>query len=481
LLRPAGRVSLVLLFSVLVSCALNPVTGQQEIALISEQQEIEIGRNADPDILERYGYYPDSVLQGYVRRIGESLARVSDRPGIFYHFKVLDSPVENAFALPGGYIYVTRGILASLNSEAELAGVLGHEIGHVSARHAVQQLTAVFGLQLTSMILSRTVQGGESFSRITRFLLSGIMKGYGRTKEFQADRLGQNYMFRAGYDPYAAVEFLAALQRTEKNPLDPVTHWLVSTHPYTAERIQRAETHARELDPDHRTQLENRDRYYRKIDGLVYGAGVRDGVFRRGRYQNRYFRFSCRIPQGWKLKLGRDGWTAESPDRLLGLNLRFVQLGNILDAESFAVMMEKKAGLRPGVLYDRRERSGFRAVLIRYSIRGKTGPVRLYGVYLVRGKIGAALLGTAQSGFSSRLEQDVRFVFDSIRTLSVSEARQVPVLRIRIHKVRAGDSLRSLAERYLGDPSKGKKLAEMNEMLPGQVLVPGTEIKVIAY
>jgi predicted Zn-dependent protease len=344
-------VSLLVLLTILFSCALNPVTGRQELVLVGEQQEIGIGKKTDPEVLGRYGYYPDAVLQDYVRSIGELLARVSHRPSLAYHFKVVDSPSINAFALPGGYVYVTRGILAHLNSEAELSSVLGHEIGHVTERHAVQQMTASLGLQVVLLALSESLKGGEQFSQMTELLFKGILNGYGRKKEFSSDRLGQGYMVQAGYDPYAEVGVLTTLQRNSGNPLDPITHWLVSSHPYTSERIQRATAYAGELDPQKKVRLLNRDRYLRRIDGLIFGAGEREGVLEGQRYQNRYFRVSCNVPKGWKVRTGRDQWEAEAEDRNLRLQLRFEEFRNSLDPDGFAAGMEKRVGLKHPVIW----------------------------------------------------------------------------------------------------------------------------------
>lgn len=466
-------------FFLLLSCAVNPVTGRQEFSLISEEQEIRIGRNNDPEILRKFGYYPDPALQTYVRSIGETLARLSHRPNLPYHFKVVDSPQVNAFALPGGYIYITRGILAVLNDEAELAGVLGHEVGHVAERHSVQELSAAMGLQLTSLVLSTAVRGGSGVQQLSDLILTGVMQGYGRKKEFRADTLGQDYMTRAGYDPYAAVEFLSTLKRTEKAPGDPLTHWLTASHPYAAERIQEAERHAAELSPRPGIGRRNRDRFLARIDGMVYGGGERAGFFRAGLYQNRFFRVRCNVPSGWEVKTVRDRWQAESEQGGPRLNFRLVELEKTMDVDAFAVSVEKQAGLRPGRLLDRKRQNGFDRLTVRYEVRGKSGPLRVLGGYLVRDRIGVVLQGVAARNDAARMEEAGWVVMRSLRALSVAEARQVPLLRVRLHKVRPGDSFPKLAREFAEGPGKAKEMAAINNMDLNAPLRPGMTLKVI--
>ncbi len=480
LLKRIFTIAWLLVFTTIgVSCALNPVTGRQEFVLVSEQQEIEIGKNTDPDILEQYGYYPDTALQDYVRSIGESLARVSHRPSLAYRFKVVDSPSINAFALPGGYVYVTRGILAHLNSEAELASVLGHEIGHVTERHAVQQLTASMGLQVLSLALSESFKGAEQFSQVTNILFSGVMSGYGRSKEFSSDRLGQGYMVKAGYDPYAAVGVLATLQRNERNPLDPITHWVVSSHPYTSERIQRAVAYAGELDPQKKVRLLNRDHYLHRIDGLIFGAGERGGMLEGERYQNRYFRISCNVPKEWKVRTERDQWEAVSKDQNLRLQLHFEEFQNSMDPDGFATRMEKRVGLNRGSLIGRERKNGMEILKVQYRAATPSQSLMVFGGYLVSGRIGIALYGMAPESLGQRIAGDWNSVLDSIQRLTEAEAKKIPMSRIKAYTVRGGDTFRKLAERFLDDPEKGKKIAEINGMEIGGRLTPGTLIKVI--
>jgi predicted Zn-dependent protease len=205
-------VSLLFLLA-LTGCATNPATGQKEFSLVSEGQEVSMGQEGDKAVQAEYGVYDDPALNAYVDGIGKKLAAVSERPNLEWHFRVVDSPVVNAFALPGGYIYVTRGILAVCNSEAQIAGVLGHEIGHVTARHSARQITrsqlAQVGLGLGSIF----VEGFSPYGQAASVGLQLLFLKYSRGDETQADELGVRYASRAGYDPREIPATYSALKR----------------------------------------------------------------------------------------------------------------------------------------------------------------------------------------------------------------------------------------------------------------------------
>jgi predicted Zn-dependent protease len=198
----------------LAACATNPVTGNNDFVLMSEEQEISLGRQANARILKETPVYENPELEKLVQQVGEELASHSHRPELFYRFTVLDSTAINAFALPGGYIYITRGLLAYLNSEAELAAVLGHEIGHVTARHSVRQQStaAVTGILGAVVAASTGVQGVDT---LTDMAGTAIVRGYGRDHELEADRLGAEYLAKSGYDPNAMLEVVGILKNQE--------------------------------------------------------------------------------------------------------------------------------------------------------------------------------------------------------------------------------------------------------------------------
>src|SRR5262245_2457557 len=230
--------SIVCVFGGLFGCARNPVTGKRQIVLVSESQEIAMGRESDPQVRQEYGVADNQAVQQYLQTLGKKLAAVSHRPNLEWHFTVVDSPVVNAFAIPGGYIYITRGILAYLGNEAELAGVMGHEIGHVTARHSVRQITrqelAQIGLGVGSVLSPALGQLGN----LAESGLAIVFLRFSRDDEREADRLGVEYAARGGFDPRQVSNFFDVLARlSAANDRETIPGWL-STHPDPPERVE---------------------------------------------------------------------------------------------------------------------------------------------------------------------------------------------------------------------------------------------------
>lgn len=244
--------------------------------IISEAEENEIGRKADQEILQRFGRYRDQQLQAYVESVGQRLLDGIGPTSFRYSFKIVDIPEVNAMALPGGYIYITRGMLAMLNSEAQLAGVLGHEIGHATARHAAKQLTKAYGAQILALGLTALSPGGREntgeWARVSAALFEHVLLGYGREAEMEADELGLRTAYRAGYDPGEMVAFLKAMKLKER--LEALGyHGFQGTHPETIDRVVKAETMASILTGQGGSRLEVKANEYKAhLDGLVYGA-----------------------------------------------------------------------------------------------------------------------------------------------------------------------------------------------------------------
>jgi len=195
------------------SCAVNPVTGRQELMLLSEPDEIQFGRQTDGQVVQEYGLYEDAKLTAYLNDICQRLGKISHRPNLTYHFKVLDVSVVNAFAVPGGYVYFTRGILASLNNEAELAAVMGHEIGHITARHSARQYSQAQLAQLglgVGMVFAEKI---PALSELAQLGVGMLFLRFSRDNERQADDLGVEYSSKVGYDATQMASFFETLER----------------------------------------------------------------------------------------------------------------------------------------------------------------------------------------------------------------------------------------------------------------------------
>jgi predicted Zn-dependent protease len=304
-------------------CAVNPVTGQRQLALISEAQEIQMGRQVAEDAVRQMGLVNEPALQAYVERLGLAMARTSERPNLPWSFQVVDDPTPNAFAAPGGYIFVTRGLLSLMRSEAELMSVLGHEIGHVTARHSVTMLSraqlAQIGLGVGAILSPTIARLGD----VAGAGLSLLFLSYGRDAERQADDLGFRYMLEHGYDAREMVKVFASLQRAgEASERSAVPAWL-STHPYPEERIARIRQHLAELGQSlDQTRVGTVD-FMTRIEGLVYGENPRNGFFRENQFLHPDLRFRVDFPQGWRTQNMSQAVLAGSPqqDALIQLTL----------------------------------------------------------------------------------------------------------------------------------------------------------------
>ncbi len=310
MLRPAVLIVL-LLATGIHGCTTNPVSGKKQPSLMSEEREIATGRKFDPKIRKQYGVYDDSELQAYVTRIGKKLAAQSHRPNLVYRFTVLDSPQVNAFALPGGYIYITRGLMVYLNSEAELAAVLGHEIGHVTDKHAVRQYTASTAASIGYTIAALFNRGlaNQNAANLFNILGSALISGYGREHELEADRLGAEYLARAGHDPQAILGVLGVLKNQEEFEKERaeiegrearVYHGVFASHPSADKRLQEVVAESKQSTAA--TPRVGRDEFLAQLDGVVFGDSTHQGI----RYNQKFFHkklgFALEFPPGWRIE-----------------------------------------------------------------------------------------------------------------------------------------------------------------------------------
>jgi len=293
---------LLLAFSfLLATCARNPVTGKRQVVLMSEAQEIAMGKEADPQIVAQYGLYADKSLQAFITEKGKQMAAASHRPNLNYEFKIVDSDVLNAFAVPGGYVYFTRGIMAHFNNEAEFAGVLGHEIGHITARHSVaQQRNALLG-QL-GMIAGMVVS--PQFGRFAETASQGLgllFLKFGRDAERESDRLGVEYSSKIGYDAKEMAGFFNTLERKGAESGAAEIPTFLSTHPNPGDR----NTTVAKLATEWKQKLNltsaqvNRNTYLKRIEGLLYGEDPKQGYVENSMFYHPVLKLQFPIPQNW--------------------------------------------------------------------------------------------------------------------------------------------------------------------------------------
>ncbi len=474
--------------------ATSPATGRTFQTPISEQQEAQLGREEHPKILQEFGgeYKEKPDLTAYVSSVGQLIAATSERKDVKYTFTVLNTPDVNAFAVPGGYIYTTRGLLALANSEAELASVLGHEAGHINARHtaeragqAQQTQFGVLGATLLGAILGGQA-GGEVLGGLASQYGQVRLAGYSQEQEFEADSLGVRYMKRATYDPQASATFLSSLRAQtqleaqlagqDPNVVDESN--MLASHPRTVDRVQRAIQEAGGPVPNAMTE---RDIYLQKIDGIVFGDDPSQGVIAGQKFVHPPLRFSFEVPSGYKLVNLPDVVAIKGPKGTLGnLTLASPQpqgsltaalqnydpKGNIVFNNIESITVNGMEGATAATRVNTKSgAANYRAVLIRHP----NGKVFEF-VFLSLADLGA------------RYDNDFRSTAFSFRQINASEAAQYnKPQRIRIVTVKAGDTIQSLSSRMVVSEGKEGWFRVLNGLKEGQQLQPGQKVKIVTY
>jgi len=335
--------SLLLASLLLTACGttmVNPVTGQTERTVMDESAEVAEGAKAHQSVLQDYGVYNNKAVQAYVNDLGQRLAAQSHRKQLAWHFTVLDSPEINAFALPGGYVYVTRGIMAYMESEADLAGVMGHEIGHVTARHGAQRATSeqnaglgVFAASILGAVAEAygVVGAGQLASQASQAVAAGYIASYSRDQELQADGLGAEYLSRATYDPRNMIDvitvlknqerFAADLAQAEGRPAPKQADWLAS-HPSNDQRLQTITQLASQYKGNYRE--EGRDRYLKVLAGVAFGDSAEQGLTRGRNFYHPALGLALTAPSGWQIRNDSDKLAVVNAAGDAGLVVRVV-------------------------------------------------------------------------------------------------------------------------------------------------------------
>jgi predicted Zn-dependent protease len=467
----------VFLVALTAACATNPVTGKKELSFLSEAEEVAMGQQADAEIRREMGVYPDQELQRYVQDIGMRLAQQSHRPNLPWTFTVVDSPAINAFAVPGGFVYITRGILPYLGDEAELAGVLGHEIGHVTARHVNQQYSrqAMGGIGL--MVLSIFVPQTAPFQDVSSMGLGVLFLKYGRDDELESDRLGMEYASANGYDPSAVPRFLSTLSRVDQLSERGVPNWL-STHPEPEARVEQAQpVLAKYMSESARTR--NQDAFLRAIEGVVVGDSVEQGIVRGNAFAHPMMHIALEFPDGWEVANSAEQVMAREPGTKHFMLLQMVDQPRGRTIEEVARNAMRQAGYRPldGSL---EHLGGLDAYVGVYqgSLSG-VGKVTMRAAHVAMGRQVFVFAGFAPDREYDRVRHDIEASIQTFRELSPQEAAQVRPNRLTYHTVRQGDSWQSIAQHEGKGITSAATLAIMNGVEVHEQPQPGERVKIV--
>jgi predicted Zn-dependent protease len=482
--------ALLALCPVLTGCTINPATGQSSFTgLMSESQEAKMGMESDPKVREEFGgTYDNAALQAYIQHLGKSVAAHSERPDIDYRFTVLNSDIVNAFAMPGGYIYITRGLLALANNEAEVAGVLGHETGHVVARHMAQRYSQSVLAQIAAAGLGMAT-GSQALGQLASQGAAVYLQSFSREEEYEADLLGVRYITKAGYDPRAMATFLQKLLLHSRLAAEIAGHPgqadqfdIMATHPRTADRVERAMAEAKsEVTPQGGAPagapILNADAYLAKIDGLLFGDDPKEGVVRGQKFLHPVLRFTFQVPEGYRLMNGADQVTAQGAD----------------EASAIAFDLAPKAGGSDPMAYLTQQWAakftlsdtqpltinGLSAATGRALVDTDSGRLYVRMTVIRMDTTFYRFLCLAAPGKASQYDSGFQSAAASFRRLSAAEAAAIKPKRLRIVTVSKSDTVASLAQRMAFTDYREERFRALNGLQPNDTVSPGQRVKIV--
>jgi predicted Zn-dependent protease len=433
-------------------CAVNPVSGRPEVSLVSEAREREMGEEEARRIADSVGLLEDAALVDYLRGVGARLARVSPRADMTYTFNVVDEEEPNAFALPGGYVYVSRGLLALLNAEDELAGVLGHEIGHVAARHAARRVTRAAPLAVLTGV-GAAVTGlvsplmGDLVGGIGGVAGALVLAPYSRSQEEEADRIGQDVAAKAGWNPAGLSRALQGLEREEAlHPGESRAGSFFATHPPLPQRVAASESYASRLQAASRGAPGGPNvEFIRRLAGLPVGARAADGVFDGNTFLHPELGFHVRFPPGWKTANARTIVGATAPDESAVVALELVGGGGGPEAALQALEREARIDLSRNA--ERLTIAGLPAVRTTAVARARGGPVVLDLTWIAyRGRT-YRFTGATPAERAGGMRPAFRETAGSFGPLADAERARIRQARLRLVSARAGETLGELVGR----------------------------------
>jgi predicted Zn-dependent protease len=473
----------------LAACSTNPATGRSSFtAFMSPEEEVRVGGQEHPKLVEQFGgEYPDRELDAYVRKVGLSLAQTTEMPDLDYSFTVLDDEMINAFALPGGYVHVTRGLLALASNEAEMAGVLAHELGHVTARHSAERYSqsVVAGFGATLLGIAGAAAGVPGVGDMAGYGAQAYLQSYSRDQELEADMLGIRYMTSAGYDPDAMASFFGKmdaftqLQATIAGDPGAADRFsIMASHPRTGDRVAQAIRLAK-VTPVAKPRVGSKT-YLSHIDGLVYGDSPAQGV-RRGRdFYHPGLRITFRVPPGFVM--------FNSPRRVVAKGPRKAVIAFDMESEATARSvsdMRNYVGTTWGGRLNLRrvealDVNGMPAATAATRINTDDGAMdlRLVAIRERPERIYRMIFLTPPS-LTGQLSTELQRTTYSFKRLTAAEARAIKPLRVDVITVRKGDSAEALAARMPFDSFRLERFLTLNGLRRGQTPPPGEKVKVI--
>ncbi len=466
-----------------LACSRNPVTGKRQVILMSKEQEIAIGQQSHPGVVSTMGLYENKPMQDFINEKGKAMAAISHRPDLPYQFYIVDSPVVNAFAVPGGYVYFTRGIMAHFNNEAEFAGVLGHEIGHITAQHSARQQTSQLFSTLGAIAGSILVpQLGESLMQGAQVL--GLK--YSRDHESESDKIGVEYSSKIGYDAVEMADFFGTIKRIQDNSGQQVPTFM-STHPDPGNRQTRVTGLAKEFQAANPKQYAvERERYLRLIDGIIFGEDPKQGFVENDMFYHPVLKFQFPVPRGWKHQNSPEQFQMSPADGKAAMILMLAK-GNSLDEA--AQTMVKELNLK--VLENAQTTINGNPALV---IISQQQPQQQEGqqqqqtaantlqiaTWLIQynGAIYALHGLSSSADFNGRLNA-FKSVAQNFRALTDQEKINRKPERVQVEPAPRDGSFRDVMSALNMPASRLEELGTLNSMKVGDAVTRGTLVKVI--
>jgi predicted Zn-dependent protease len=468
---------LVPVIAIILYCAVNPVTGKKELMLYSEQDEIQLGIQTDKQIQATYGLYDDPELSEYISELGHALAEKTHRPQLDYHFKVLDTPVVNAFAVPGGYIYFTRGILAYFNNEAELAGVLAHELGHVAARHSMSQYSKATLAQLGLGLGTILSEDFREIAGLGQFGVSLLFLKFSRDDERQADALGVEYSVKAGYDARKLATFFNTLQRLQPGDNGNALPEWASTHPDPKDRSQAILKYYKQWQQQISgpTDKINREPYLGHIDNLAFGQDPKQGYVKENTFYHPELQFVFPVPANWQVN-NLPSQVQMIPKQQDATILMMLAEGNSLDEAADKFIADTKADVKQ---IDAIRVHGLKGRRVLSIVGTGEDALNVMSHFIAKDNRIYTLHGVAKPTSYAAYVDEFQRVLNNFKDLNDQSKINVQVNRLILKRVSSSGTLKASFQSWGIPQEEWENTAILNGMDLSEQTKKGQKIKVI--
>lgn len=466
----------------LAACSTNPATGQSQFAaFMSPEAEENIGAEQHRKIIKLYGMpKPGDPVQRYVEQIGQRVAAHTERPEVRYRFFVIDTPIVNAFAIPGGYIYVSRGLINQANSEAELAAVLAHEVGHITARHSAERYSHGVLTSVGASIISSAIDKASA-ARALGLGSQLYLSAYSRQQEHQADDLGIRYLHRAGYDPFAMAFFLQNLdQYTFMNARiegkEEQKHDYFSTHPQTSERVAEAWSIAHQYPPALKGS-DNRDSYLKTIDGQEYGHSAREGFVKGTSFYHPTIGFMFEVPEGFKIE-NQPAQVVATDDT--GTIILFDGVGNSSGLDPYTYMTQEWMKNEPLQNPEPVDINGLQGATASFNgtIKGRSVSIRIVTIAWDHDTFFRFQIAIPRD-LNAFMINDLKRTTYSLRRLTQEEIDQIKPFQLKVIRAEQGDTIETMSQ-YMGHKNfKEERFRMINALRPDDQLQAGRLYKIV--